>query len=297
MEQEGLTKEKLDKIAMLQMKYDIEVMHLAEECNMEPEFVKNILKDFREPAFKKLRKCSAWNAWQVEWWQENQELSVMSPNAQQKCAMEWNDLDAEKKEQYTQAADKMNECRSLNKTGLIKDLNKRKIEINKQIKELRKIYKTLYSSCGVDILSIAVSYVDGINPNWFGTKVGEDFYAQCDTLDQILTVFQSYSTLKKAERDKVINNIEMSHDVNAIQIKDVSVNSKKTRDNVRQILREKFRMATGKELIPYKNWQLQTKYQLHGWPHKVEFVDYANLTENDKVKVLNALNDIHFTEN
>lgn len=150
----------------------------------------------------------------------------MSPNAQQKCAMEWNDLDAEKKEQYTQAADKMNECRSLNKTGLIKDLNKRKIEINKQIKELRKIvsyiyilgiflfylfffnyfnildillqYKTLYSSCGVDILSIAVSYVDGINPNWFGTKVGEDFYAQCDTLDQILTVFQSYSTLKKA---------------------------------------------------------------------------------------------------
>ncbi|CAG8696112.1 11772_t:CDS:2, partial [Rhizophagus irregularis] len=52
-----LTKEKLDKIAMLQMKYDIEVMHLAEECNMEPEFVKNILKDFREPAFKKLRKC------------------------------------------------------------------------------------------------------------------------------------------------------------------------------------------------------------------------------------------------
>lgn len=56
-------------------------------------------------------------------------------------------------------------------------------------------------------------------------------------------------------------------------------------------------MATGKELIPYKNWQLQTKYQLHGWPHKVEFVDYANLTENDKVKVLNALNDIHFTEN
>lgn len=53
--------------------------------------------------------------------------------------MEWNGLDTDKKDQYFQAAGEMNKGRSLNKTDLIEDLNKRKIELNKQIKELRKI--------------------------------------------------------------------------------------------------------------------------------------------------------------
>lgn len=53
--------------------------------------------------------------------------------------MEWNELDLDKKEQYFQAADKINKSRSLNGTELIEDIKKRKNELNKQIKELRKI--------------------------------------------------------------------------------------------------------------------------------------------------------------
>jgi len=50
-------------------------------------------------------------------------------------------------------------------------------------------------------------------------------------------------------------------------------------------------------MIPYKNWQQQNKYRLYGWPHEVEFTDYSNLTESNKVKVLNALNNIYFAKN
>jgi|tagenome__1003787_1003787.scaffolds.fasta_scaffold20776175_2 hypothetical protein len=53
--------------------------------------------------------------------------------------MEWNELDLDKKEKYIQAADKINKSRSLNETKLIEDIKKRKNELNKQIKELRKI--------------------------------------------------------------------------------------------------------------------------------------------------------------
>jgi hypothetical protein len=55
--------------------------------------------------------------------------------------------------------------------------------------------------------------------------------------------------------------------------------------------------ATGKESIPYKNWSIQNKYLVHGWPSEVEFVDYTKLSESDKVKVLSALNNINFSEN
>ena len=53
--------------------------------------------------------------------------------------MEWSSLDMEKKEEYFQVAEQMNKHRSLSKNGLIEDLNKRRNELNKQIKELRKI--------------------------------------------------------------------------------------------------------------------------------------------------------------
>jgi len=37
---EGLTQEKLSKIMALQIKFDLEVKNLANECNLEPEFIK-----------------------------------------------------------------------------------------------------------------------------------------------------------------------------------------------------------------------------------------------------------------
>ena len=54
---------------------------------------------------------------------------------------------------------------------------------------------------------------------------------------------------------------------------------------------------TGKCMIPYKNWSKQNEYSVCGWPSEVLFTDYANLTECDKVKVLNSLNNISFIVN
>ncbi|CAB4417764.1 unnamed protein product [Rhizophagus irregularis] len=157
----------------------------------------------------------------------------------------------------------------------------------------------IHVSCGVDLLTICVSNTDDINSTCFGTTIGEEFYAQCNTLDQILTLFQSFSILEKAERDKMLGNIDTSQSSHYVTQHNqyVSVNNRKTRDEVRCILREKFRKATGKETIPYKNWLIQDKYLVHGWPSEVEFMDYAKLSESDKVKVLSALNNINFSEN
>ena len=37
---EGLIQEKLSKIMALQIKFDLEIKNLANECNLEPEFIK-----------------------------------------------------------------------------------------------------------------------------------------------------------------------------------------------------------------------------------------------------------------
>ena len=58
---------------------------------------------------------------------------------QQKCALEWKELDAGGKEQFVQAANEINKYCGPNSMGLIENLNKRKSELNKQIRELRKI--------------------------------------------------------------------------------------------------------------------------------------------------------------
>ena len=116
------------------------------------------MKDYREPALKKFRKLSGWNAWQAEWWKgqegrfnlpifknfkTNYLICVYTSNIQMQCAIEWNMLNADKKEQYFQAANEINKCRGLNKTDLIENLSRRKAELNKQIRELRKIVNIL----------------------------------------------------------------------------------------------------------------------------------------------------------
>jgi hypothetical protein len=53
--------------------------------------------------------------------------------------LEWKELDTGEKEQFVQAANEINKYRGPNNTRLIENLNKRKSEFNKQIRELRKI--------------------------------------------------------------------------------------------------------------------------------------------------------------
>ena len=72
--------------------------------------------------------------------------NINTSNIQTQCATEWNTLNADKKEQYFQADNEINKCRGLNKTDLIENLSRRKAELNKQIKELRKIVNILLNS-------------------------------------------------------------------------------------------------------------------------------------------------------
>lgn len=48
------------------------------------------------------------------------------------------------------------------------------------------------------------------------------------------------------------------------------------------------------ERIPYKNWYVQTKYSVIGWPDGVLFCNYSDLVIEDKKKVLDNLNNIYF---
>jgi hypothetical protein len=50
----------------------------------------------------------------------------------------------------------------------------------------------------VEFLTISVSHLGEINPNCFGTTVGEEFYTCCNKFNEILTAFQSFSILKKS---------------------------------------------------------------------------------------------------
>ena len=52
-----------------------------------------------------------------------------------------------------------------------------------------------------------------------------------------------------------------------------------------------------KEKIIYKNWYQQTKYSVVGWPESVLFCNYSDLNTEDKKKVLNNLDNIHFQVN
>jgi hypothetical protein len=111
----------------------------------------------------------------------------------------------------------------------------------------------------MELLTISVSYLGDINPNCFGTTVGEDFYVYCNKFDEIVTTFQSFAILKKSggvlmfikminkyliillylpkiERNQVTKKYIIPHEIH----EHTSINSRKTRDEVRHILREKF---------------------------------------------------------
>ena len=70
-------------------------------------------------------------------------MNIRSPEVQKKYTSEWNTLDADKKEPYFQAANETNKYYKVNNISIIENLSKRKSELNKQIKELRKIVSVM----------------------------------------------------------------------------------------------------------------------------------------------------------
>jgi len=51
------------------------------------------------------------------------------------------------------------------------------------------------------------------------------------------------------------------------------------------------------DVIPYKKWKAQILYKVIGWPSNIEFQDYSNLREEERIKVLNSLHNIRFERN
>ncbi|PKC17758.1 hypothetical protein RhiirA5_405543 [Rhizophagus irregularis] len=50
-------------------------------------------------------------------------------------------------------------------------------------------------------------------------------------------------------------------------------------------------------IIPYKRWKTQTSYKVIRWLLDVEFQDYSNLKEEERIKVLDSLYNIRFERN
>ncbi|RIA85497.1 hypothetical protein C1645_741518 [Glomus cerebriforme] len=283
-----LTQEKYEKIIALQQKHDAEIHLLAKECQLELSFVKNIFKDNREPAPRKSRNISPWNAFQSEWFKKNN-IKATAPGAQKKCAEEYTSLDEAQLNSLKRTAEEISKNRNSKELKLVENINLRKTELNNQICTFRKLYRTLQITCGVEFLTIIVPLNKELNSSYFGTPVGEEFYKTCLKIDEIVNNFYHFSCLKKAARNEIIKQVgeisfqqdrEVVHDTTGITSNRLSIteinnpNSKNTRNKVRKILQEKFR-----------------------WPENVLFCNYSDLNIENKQKVLNNLDNIHFEMN
>ncbi|CAB4488142.1 hypothetical protein RhiirA5_422148 [Rhizophagus irregularis] len=303
---DGLTQEKYEKIIALQQKHDAEIQMLSDECQLELAFIKSIMKDNREPAPKKTRSISSWNTFQTEWFKKNK-IKVTTPGAQKQCAEEYALLNKEQLNSFKNRAEELSENRFNKEPKLIESIRLRKAELNKQICEIRKLYRTLQITCDVEFLTLVIPLSKELNISYFGTPVGEEFYKSCLKLDEIHNSFYHFSCLKKSAKNEIIKQVTFQKDIEDITMIEsaddqLSIidkecpNSKNARDKVRKYLQEKFNLIT-KERIPYKNWYNQTKYTIIGWPEDVLFCNYSDLSTEDKKKILSNLNNIYFKIN
>ncbi|CAB5368136.1 unnamed protein product [Rhizophagus irregularis] len=275
---DGLTQEKYEKIIALQQKHDAEIQMLSDECQLELAFIKSIMKDNREPAPKKTRSISSWNTFQTEWFKKNK-IKVTTPGAQKQCAEEYALLNKEQLNSFKNRAEELSENRFNKEPKLIESIRLRKAELNKQICDIRKLYRTLQITCDVEFLTLVIPLSKELNISYFGTPTKNEIIKQV--------------TFQKDIED--ITMIESADDQLSIIDKECP-NSKNARDKVRKYLQEKFNLIT-KERIPYKNWYNQTKYTIIGWPEDVLFCNYSDLSTEDKKKILSNLNNIYFKIN
>ncbi|GET64859.1 hypothetical protein GLOIN_2v1784609 [Rhizophagus irregularis DAOM 181602=DAOM 197198] len=95
-----------------------------------------------------------------------------------------------------QIAEELSENRFNKEPKLIESIRLRKAELNKQICEIRKLYRTLQITCDVEFLTLVIPLSKELNISYFGTPVGEEFYKSCLKLDEIHNSFYHFSCLK-----------------------------------------------------------------------------------------------------
>uniref|UniRef100_U9TB60 Uncharacterized protein n=1 Tax=Rhizophagus irregularis (strain DAOM 181602 / DAOM 197198 / MUCL 43194) TaxID=747089 RepID=U9TB60_RHIID len=90
---------------------------------------------------------------------------------------------------------------------------------------------------------------------------------------------------------------ETGHTFNLSDINISKPDSIETRNKVRFISQEMFEQGVKGNIIPYKRWKTQTPYKVIRWLLDVEFQDYSNLKEEERIKVLDSLYNIRFERN
>ncbi|CAB4389107.1 unnamed protein product [Rhizophagus irregularis] len=127
-------------------------------------------------------------------------------------------------------------------------------------------------------------------------------------LDQILEEFyQTYSNLKNEGIIKSVAETKSSEILpdesetgNTFNLSDINISkpdSIETRNKVRFILQQMFEQGVKGNIILYKRWKTQTSYKVIRWLLDVEFQDYSNLKEEERIKVLDSLYNIRFERN
>ncbi|CAB5212216.1 unnamed protein product [Rhizophagus irregularis] len=306
-----LNVEAFAKIKNLQQQHDSEIELLANELNVHSYFIKSVMKDYREPAIRKQRKISGFNIWQSNWWATHGKgLNIKDKGSQKLCADAWNALNNDTRKYYEEEAKNAANLRVKEQNSFITNAKSRKTQLNNGIQDIRKMFRTLHVTCGMEFITLAVSNYDELRSHWFGSNIGEEFYQTYSNLSDAIIPFRCFSILKKKENEGVIKSVaetksseilpdesETGHTFNLSAINISKPNSIETRNKVRFILRQKFEQDVKGNNIPYKRWKTQTSYKVIGWPLDVEFQDYSNLKEEERIKVLDSLYNIRFEQN
>ncbi|UZO24830.1 uncharacterized protein OCT59_017124 [Rhizophagus irregularis] len=305
-----LNVEAFAKIKNLQQQHDSEIELLANELNVHSYFIKSVMKDYREPAIRKQRKISGFNIWQSNWWATHGKgLNIKDKGSQKLCADAWNALNNDTRKYYEEEAKNAANLRVKEQNSFITNAKSRKTQLNNGIQDIRKMFRTLHVTCGMEFITLAVSNYDELRSHWFGSNIGEEFYQTYSNLSDAIIPFRCFSILKKKGYNVHIllyitfdfltttYESETGHTFNLSAINISKPNSIETRNKVRFILRQKFEQDVKGNNIPYKRWKTQTSYKVIGWPLDVEFQDYSNLKEEERIKVLDSLYNIRFEQN
>ncbi|RIA84568.1 hypothetical protein C1645_879838 [Glomus cerebriforme] len=244
----------------MRLRHEAEFHSLSEQLNLEPEFIKNIMKYQREHAPRKKRKISAYNVFQRDWWENNKtyDRNLSTANIQKVCADDWKKLNEDDRQFYKEKANDISDNQQLNSIKYIENTKSRMTVLNKGISDIRKMFCSLQVICGQELI-LTVSNRNELGCNFFGANAGEEFYRITPKFKDFITPFRSLYNESNNYDDE--NNMEI--DIN-------KANSREVRNMVRKILKIKFE----------KNVK-----------------DYSNIkNENDRKKVLLALKDIEFVE-
>ncbi|RIA95092.1 hypothetical protein C1645_817210 [Glomus cerebriforme] len=196
----------------MRLNHEAEINTLSKQLNLNPEFIKNIMKYQREHAPRKKRKISAYNVFQTDWWEIKKPdgYNLSTANIQKMCSDDWKNLDKEDCQTYQEKANEISNNQELNSTKYIENAKSRLVVLNKGIHDVRKIFGTLQIMCGIEFITLAVSNRNELQCNYFGTNTGEEFYRKSSKFQDFITPFRSLSIVKHNEYIGIFDKVEKS---------------------------------------------------------------------------------------